>query len=220
MNLTQEIVTTATRHPYAVLLVGIFAENAGLPIPGELLVLLVAATAGSSGASLPAIGLAAAAGAVLGDNFSYWIGRRGGRFLIDSICRVTCGSLDCGDRIIGLYRRFGPGSVSVARFIPAVRALMAPVAGLARMRWTQFMVFDALGAALWAALFVAGGRLVGEGLVRTMERFHVLGRWAFAALIAAAGARLAYRMLKRRKYGAASPEALRHTAYVQATDRE
>lgn len=218
MNLTQEIVTTATRHPYAVLLVGIFAENAGLPLPGEVLIVLIAATAVTSQTSLPLVLLAAALGAMLGDNFSYWVGRRGGRFLLGCYCRATLSSVDCSDRIVGLYSRFGSRAVAVARFIPAVRALMAPVAGMTRMKWARFAAFDALGALLWAAVFTLGGVLVGDSLVRSLERFHLYGRWVIAVVLAAAAGRLAYRLFKRKKYGAASAATLQEMASEPAVD--
>lgn len=215
MTLTQAVVATAARHPYAVLLIGIFAENAGLPLPGEILIVVIAATAVANHASLPLILLASALGAMLGDNFSYWVGRRGGRFLLGCYCRATLSSADCGDRIVGLYSRLGSRAVAVARFVPTVRALMAPVAGMTRMKWARFATFDALGALLWATVFTLGGVLVGDSLVRSMERFHIYGRWVVAVVLAAAVGRLAYRLYKRRKYGAASAEALRKVASAE-----
>jgi membrane protein DedA with SNARE-associated domain len=214
----QQIVAIAARHPYAVLLLGIFAENAGLPIPGEVLIVAIAAAAATTHASLPLIAAAAALGAILGDNFSYWIGRRGGHFLIGCYCRATLSAANCGDRIVGLYTRLGPGAVSVARFLPAVRALVAPMAGMTRMKWARFAMLDALGAALWATVFTLGGALIGDSLAPLIDRFHAYGHWVIVAFLAAAVGRLAYRLFQRAKYGAASEASLREVASEHPPD--
>ncbi len=215
MNLTDQILGLISRHPYAVLVLGIFAENAGLPLPGEVLIVLVAATAGTNHSSLPLVVLAAALGAVLGDSFSYWLGRRGGMPLIDRYCKVTLCSRECGNSITSFYRRFGSAAVAVARFVPAVRALAAPVAGMTRMRWTRFLSFDALGALVWATAFGFPGRLIGRPLLRILEDFHAYGRWVLPAVLTAAAGTIIYRLFKRKKYGRATAEELRQGSCCQ-----
>ncbi len=209
MNLANEILAVAARHPYALLILGIFAENAGLPLPGEVLIVLVAAMAATGHSSLWLVVLAAALGALLGDSFSYWLGRRGGMPLIDRYCKVTLCSWQCGKSIASFYQRFGSAAVAVARFVPAVRALAAPVAGMTRMRWTSFLLFDALGALLWATAFSLAGHLVGRQVLRILEDFHAYGRWVLPAVLTAAAGTIIYRLFKRKKYGRVTAEELR-----------
>lgn len=216
MNVTHSIVATAVQHPYAILILGIFAENAGLPLPGEVLLVLVAATAATTHVNLPLVAMAAVLGALLGDNFSYWLGRRGGMRLIDRYCQVTLCSWECGAKMSSFYRRYGLLAVAVARFVPTVRALAAPMAGLTRMRWTTFLLIDALGALLWATAFTSAGRLVGAPALEFLERFRAYGPWAVAAVLTAAMGTLIYRVFRRRKYGSATAVELREVAREQA----
>ncbi len=88
------------------------------------------------------------------------------------------------------------------------------------MKWARFAAFDALGALLWATLFTMGGALLGDSLVASLERFHLFGRWLIAFALAAAVGRLAYRLLKRRKFGSATEATLQHLASEQAIDAE
>ena len=218
MNLTDQILGLVTRHSYAVLVLGVFAENAGLPLPGEVLIVVVAATAATTRASLPLVVLAAALGAFLGDNFSYWLGRRGGIRLIDRYCHVTLCSWECGAKMSSFYRRYGLLSVAMARFVPTVRALAAPVAGMTRMRWTTFLLIDALGALLWATAFTFAGSLVGMAVLQFLERFRAYGTWAIAAVLTSAVGTVIYRVFKRWKYGAATAEELQQVASEQVAE--
>ncbi|MEX1243788.1 MAG: DedA family protein [Thermoanaerobaculia bacterium] len=216
--MTHSIVVTAARHPYTVLILGIAAENAGLPLPGEVLLILVAATAAATRVSLPLVAMAAALGALLGDNFSYWLGRKGGVRLIDRYCQVTLCSWECGARMSSFYRRYGLLAVAVARFVPTVRALAAPVVGMTRMAWVRFLLVDALGALLWATAFTLAGRAVGTPLLKFLEGFRAYGTWAVAALLTAAVTTLIYRVLKRKKYGKATAVELREAAREQVPE--
>lgn len=215
MSLSGQILSIVTRHPYAVPVLGVFAENAGLPLPGEVLIVLVAATAATTHASLPLVALAAALGAFLGDNFSYWLGRRGGIRLIDRYCQVTLCSRECGNRLSSFYRRFGSFAVAVARFVPAIRTLAAPVAGMTGMRRTYFLLVDALGALVWATAFTLAGRLLGGPLLKILERLHAYGTWVIVAVAAVAAGTVLYRLIKRKKYGAATAGELQQVASEQ-----
>lgn len=126
-------------------------ESMGLPLPGELAVIIAASVASThDGALLPII-LAAASGAIVGDNVGYLLGRKfGKRLLLSQGWRV---GLKEDHLKLGLYlfKTYGVFVVFVARFIAVLRVLAAFLAGANALEWRKFLVANALGALLWAS---------------------------------------------------------------------
>lgn len=164
---------------YLGLFLGVFLESAGLPLPGET-ALLAAGFAASRGVmSLPLVMLVAAAAGILGDNLGYYVGRRLGRGALDRYGKwilITPGRLNDVDRF---FERFGPMAVAAARFVAGVRVVAAFSAGIGRMRWGVFLVFNALGAAVWAATMASAGYLFGSA----WQRLHAYLGSAGVALV-------------------------------------
>jgi membrane protein DedA with SNARE-associated domain len=147
---------------YRIVFGAILLENAGLPIPGELILLTFGAIA-RGGELHPIAGLVVAAcAALVGDNVAYWGGRWGcGRFL-----PATSSGRP----------RFSPGPTTVVfgRFVIGARLFLAPLAGCARMPYARFLLFDALGCLLWAGSFILVGYLAGGHLGETHERIRTI----------------------------------------------
>jgi membrane protein DedA with SNARE-associated domain/membrane-associated phospholipid phosphatase len=161
-------------HGWAVLLV-VFIVPAleasafvGFVFPGEIAVLLGGVLAFQHRAPLPAVIAAAIAGAIIGDTIGYFIGRRYGRTILEgSIGRlVRREHLDRAERY--LSERGGP-AVFVGRFTAALRALVPGLAGIARLDYRTFALYNAAGGALWATGFVLLGYAAGSGW-RQVER--------------------------------------------------
>ncbi len=134
-------------HGYAVLFLMIALDCVALPIPGELLLLTFGGVAVQAHLHL-GVGVIVAALAVLcGESISYWAGRLGGeRFLTK----------------LRVGQRWRPGTTMIVlgRFVVGARVVVAPLAGARRLPFGRFLFFDALGAMLWAGLFV----LLGYGV--------------------------------------------------------
>jgi membrane protein DedA with SNARE-associated domain/membrane-associated phospholipid phosphatase len=153
----------------------------GFVFPGEIAVLLGGVLAFEHRVSLPAAIIAAASGAIVGDTIGYFIGRRYGRRLLDhSIGRlVRREHLDRAERY--LARRGGP-AVLLGRFTAALRVLIPGLAGMARLDYRTFLVYNAAGGALWATGFVLLGYAAGSGW-RQVER--AAGRASLILLLVA-----------------------------------
>jgi undecaprenyl-diphosphatase len=140
---------------YGALFGFIAAESAGVPVPGETALVAAGLLAGSGHLSLPVVIVVAAGAAIIGDNFGYLIGRRGGRAIL------TRGRLLAGHRRKAVARgeaffaRHGAKTVFFGRWVSGVRIVAAVLAGASAMPWRQFLVYNALGAVTWAAT-VAG----------------------------------------------------------------
>jgi len=138
-------------------------ENAGLPIPGETVLLLASFLAFSEHTlRLPYIIVIGTCAATLGDNLGYAIGYYGGRPLLEryqNIFRVSAGVLERGER---LFQRYGSATIFFARFVFGMRVIAGPLAGVLRMPWRQFLIFNLMGAALWVSVISIVGYLFGR----------------------------------------------------------
>lgn len=164
------IVDLFARFGYWAVFLGVFLENAGLPVPGETTVLAGAALAHDGRLSLAGVVLTAIGGAILGDNAGFYIGRRAGRGLLERFGRrvgVTPDRLRIFDRF---FERHGGRTIFIARFVTGLRVVGALLAGASGLRWPSFLFYNAMGAVTWAiAVAIAGYTLA--------ESWDVLQRW-------------------------------------------
>jgi membrane protein DedA with SNARE-associated domain len=186
---------------YWAVALALLCENAGIPVPGETTLLLASFLAFSEHKlHLGIIIVVATCAATLGDNLGYALGYYGGRPLLDryqSVFRIPSSALKRGEE---LFARYGPAAVFLARFIFGMRVFAGPLAGVLRMRWRAFTIFNFLGAVVWVTSIASAGYLFGQhwrSLVRMIQRFDI------AVVILAA---LAILFLWRRYRREASPK--------------
>ena len=145
------------RYGYAAVFVGVLLENTGVPVPGETILLAGAALAQFGRLSLGWVMATAAAGAILGDNSGFFIGRRGGR----SLAERYGPRFGLTDRRLGEFDRFflrhGARTVFIARFITGLRVVCAVLAGASGMRWPTFLFYNATGAIVWSIAVATAG---------------------------------------------------------------
>jgi membrane-associated protein len=124
---------------------------------------------------LPWIILIATAAATLGDNVGFALGFYGGRPLLEryrAIFKIRDKTLNRGEE---LFARYGAVTVFFARFVFGLRVVAGPLAGVLRMPWRKFMIFNVLGAVLWVTVISAVGYLFGqhwEELTRSVKRIE------------------------------------------------
>jgi undecaprenyl-diphosphatase len=174
------------RYGYFVVFFGVLLENAGVPVPGETILLAGAALARFGHLALPDVIIVAVAGAVLGDNIGFFIGRRGGRVLLERgrMFGLTAARLAQFD---AFFARHGAKTVFIARFVTGLRVVGAILAGASTLPWGRFLLFNFAGAVAWASTFGTVGYALGYSW-ETIERW--IGHLGLALLLvlAAAGA--------------------------------
>jgi membrane protein DedA with SNARE-associated domain len=173
------IVDLFARYGYAVVFFGVFLENAGLPVPGETVLLAGGALAHFGRLSLPWVIVTAIGGATLGDNVGFWIGRRGGRRLAERYgprLGLTRRRLADFDRFFAVH---GARTVFIARFVTGLRVVGAILAGASGLRWSTFLFYNATGAVVWSTVIGAAGYLLGHSW-DTLERW--IGRSGLVGL--------------------------------------
>ena len=165
---------------YWVVFFGVMLENAGVPVPGETILLAAGFFAAQGHFHLWEVMTIAALGAVLGDNAGYWIGHRLGRATLERYGRYV-GLTHA--RVLHMDRFFiahGNKTILVARFITGLRVFAALLAGAARMTWKTFAIYNMLGAVLWSVAISLAGFFFGRS-------WELLERWIKGAGLIALG---------------------------------
>ena len=150
-------------------------ESVGIPLPGETVLIAAATYAATSGKlDIWIVFLAATAGAILGDNLGYWIGYRGGY----RIARQYGHKIRLDERKLKVGRyvfdRHGGKVVFFGRFVSVLRTFAAFLAGTVRMSWPRFLLYNATGGIVWAAIFSFGFYLAGNTLQKLSGPVNVV----------------------------------------------
>jgi len=153
-------------------------ESAGLPLPGETILLLASFLAYSEHElRFPWIILVGTLATTVGGEFGFALGRRGGRPLIERyrhVFHIRAEAVARGDR---LFERYGAATVFLARFIFGMRVLASLLAGALHMPWRKFVLCNFLGAAVWVTAICSAGYLFGGHwgrLLRDLKRFDLV----------------------------------------------
>jgi len=154
------------------LLVG--TESIGVPLPGEAMLITASIYAGSTHRlSIALVIAAAAAGAIVGDNIGYAIGRIGGYPLVrryGTHIRLNERRLKLGQY---LFRRHGAKVVFFGRFVSILRTFAAFLSGVNLMPWRRFVVFNAAGGITWSTIYGVGAYLLGEQIMKLSRPFDI-----------------------------------------------
>ena len=156
-------------------------ESAGIPLPGET-ALITAAVLSRDHWGIEWVIVVAAAGAIVGDNVGYWLGRLGGRKLLNRFeltRRYSERALPPAERF---FKRHGGKTVFFARFIAFLRITAAWLAGISRMRWWQFLAWNALGGIVWATGIGLLAYWAGKAAADAVQRY---GLYAVVGLVVA-----------------------------------
>jgi membrane protein DedA with SNARE-associated domain len=189
MSLVLELVAT---YGYVVVLLVVMAESAGLPVPGETSLLVAGALAATGRLWLPGVILAAALGAILGDTAGYWVGRTSGLRLLRRYGRFVRFDERKLALAEGFFARHGEKTVFLGRFVPIGRIFSAVLAGVSRMRYRRFLLWNATGGAVWATLMGTLGYLFGTQLPLIERVVGQFGVGVVIALLLAIGVRFTW----------------------------
>ncbi len=185
MHISHYLRSLIADYGYWAVILALLGESAGIPLPGEITLLLASFLAYSEHRlHLGWIIVIATCASTLGGILGYAVGLYGGRPLLDryrSVFRIQPATLQRGEEA---FARHGAATVFFSRFIFGLRMIAGPLAGVLRMHWQAFVLFNFLGAALWVTLMSSVGYFFGQhwhSLLRAMQRFNI------AVLIIAAG---------------------------------
>lgn len=185
----ENIQEIAHQYGYWAIFLGILLENLGIPLPGETVTLVGGFLAGNDELNYWLVLADAASGAAIGGICGYWIGRIGGWSLLmrlASLLRIS------EVKVLGIKEKFSENAtktVFFGRFFALLRIFASPLAGIAEMPFTKFLLYNFLGAGAWAGTMVSlaffAGKVVSlEELVKWVGQFAILALLILIALIA------------------------------------
>ena len=195
-----EVFAFVLRHGYTVLFVWVFAEQLGLPVPAIPILLAAGALAGIEKMSFPAVLGMAVAASLASDALWYEIGRRRGGQVLHFLCRISLEPDSCVRRTEDIYAKHGVRALVVAKFVPGFSTAAPPLAGAFRMKPARFLLYDTLGAILWAGTFAGLGYIFSDQLESVAESAVKLGSWLLALLLGGLVAYIGWKYVNRRMF--------------------
>jgi len=209
MNAIAELLV---KHGYSVLFASVFARQMWLPIPASLVLIAAGALAASERMTLTvALGLAILA-CLLADIVWYEAGRRWGDHILHFIYGLALDPEAAARRSKETFVRHGPRTLMLAKFVLGLDAATPPLAGLSGISRLRFVVFDAVGAALWSGAYAGLGYAFGKDLDRAAA---CAARWGmvlvFASLVLYVGRKLVrwHRFVRESRMARITPEELK-----------
>jgi membrane protein DedA with SNARE-associated domain len=190
----------AARHGYTLTFALLFAEAVGLPFPAAIALVAAGAAAASHTLWGPFVLIGAVSALLLGDCAQFWLGRYMGWGLLGFLCRVSINPETCILRSAESFYKRGKMTLVIAKFIPGVNTMAAPLAGSMKMRFWQFLRLDFCGALLYAATYLLLGYVAHDFLASILRGFHAASRAMEAVVIATLVAYAVYRIVQYKKH--------------------
>ncbi len=188
------------RHGYALTFAVLLAETIGLPFPASIALVAAGAAIASHTLSATGVVLAAMVALILGDIWQFWLGRYTGWALLGFLCRLSMNPETCMLRSAESFYKRGKLTLIVAKFIPGVNTMAAPLAGSMKMRFGQFLRLDFAGCLLYTLTYLLLGYVSRDFLAATLKSIYAASRVMEAAIIVALVAYVVYRIVQYQKY--------------------
>jgi membrane-associated protein len=174
-------------HGYIVVFLGAALDNFGLPASGDIVLFAGGYFANRGQAALPLVMLCGFAGAFVSDNSVYWIGRLGGRPLIDRVLKIRLLRYLIDEKSLrkveGYFEDHGGRTVFLGRFGPGLRSMTPLFAGVSRMKYYYFLPCNVSAGVVWAVAYTLVGYVFGQYWERLLETAKDVGL-GFVALVA------------------------------------
>jgi membrane protein DedA with SNARE-associated domain len=194
------VLSNLAHHGYAWIFILLFAEAAGLPFPAAVALVAAGAAVASHTLSMGGVLLAAMFALLIGDSAQFWLGRAMGWSLLGFLCRMSMNPETCMLRSAESFYKRGKLTLIIAKFIPGVNTMAAPLAGSMKMRYEQFLRFDFLGSMLYSTTYLLVGYLSRDFLAAILRGFHAASRAMEGIVIAALLVYAIYRIAQFQKY--------------------
>jgi membrane protein DedA with SNARE-associated domain len=186
-------------HGYALTFGLLLAEALGLPFPAAIALVAAGAAVAAHALWGPYVVAVALAALLGGDIAQFWLGRYMGWALLGFLCRVSINPETCILRSAESFYKRGKITLVIAKFIPGVNTMAAPLAGSMKMRFWQFVRLDFAGASLYSLTYLLIGYLSRDFLAAILRGFHAAGRAMEAVVIATLAVYGIYRIVQYRK---------------------
>jgi membrane protein DedA with SNARE-associated domain len=188
------------QHGYLVVFLWLLAEQAALPLPSIPLLLACGALAKDSKLALPAILASGLAACLIADNVWFQLGRRRGGKIVRLVCRISLEPDSCVRQTENAFVTYGMRSLLVAKFVPGLNAVAAPLAGSSGASLVRFLWFDALGSVIWISAYTSVGYVLSDQLETVAENAARLGSGLGLLIVGMLAAWIGWKYVQRRRF--------------------
>lgn len=184
----------------AVVFVNVLVEQLGTPLPAYPTLLITGAMLDRGEYSALQLLATAVIAALIADYVWYQAGRRYGRKVMTALCRISLSPDSCVRQTESIFTRWGASSLLVAKFIPGFASIASALAGTTNTRPAAFIVFDSIGAALWAGSAIFLGSLFSTTIEDLLSTLTQLGKWGTLLIALALAAFVANKWWQRQRF--------------------
>ena len=198
----QELAALISQYGLLIIFAIVLLEQLGLPLPALATLVIAGAIAAGGELLLPAIFGSAVLACLIGDAAWYAAGRRYGNRVLKTLCRVSLSPDICVNQAQANFDRWGMGLLVIAKYVPGLSTVVPPLAGVMRVGWRSFLLFDGIGAMLWAATGLGAGYLMHTQIALLLAQAERLGTGVLVLVAAMAAGYVATKWWKRRRLDA------------------
>lgn len=184
----------------AVVFVNVFLEQIGAPIPAVPTLIVAGALSRNGQLSSTNILIAAFAGSLIADYLWFLLGRHYGYKILQMLCKISLSPDSCVRETESRFEKWGLKSLLIAKFIPGFSTVAPPLAGAAKRSTAAFLMYDGIGALIWAGTAVAFGRAFHTAIGNALDRLENLGWWALVIVSCALGLFIFLKWVERRRF--------------------
>jgi membrane protein DedA with SNARE-associated domain/rhodanese-related sulfurtransferase len=194
LELMPDLLSLIIHHGYIVVALVVFAEAVGVPVPGALALVAGGAAVAAHALYGPAVFFCAVAAMLVADTLLYVLGANTGWTILRFLCRISVDPENCVLRSAESFYKRGRPTLLVAKFLPGVSTMAAPLAGSMKMPIVQFLALDFLGASLYALSYGAVGFVFRDFVGKIVSGFRAAGHAVEAVIIIAVFAYIGHRI--------------------------
>jgi membrane protein DedA with SNARE-associated domain len=188
------------RHGSWVLFTWVLAEQMGAPVPSVPILLATGALIGLHRESFAHSMMVVLVASGLADSFWYILGRQRGNSVLRLLCRISLEPDSCVSNTRDWFKRLDAWALVIAKFVPGLGAIAAPMAGLSKMQLTKFLAADSTGVLLWSFTYIGVGDLFREQLEIAADSIVRVGGSFFGIVAISVGLWIGWKFWKRRRF--------------------
>lgn len=178
----QRLIALIIRYGTPLVCLNVFLEQIGLPIPAVPTLVLAGALSRDGKMSSTAIIAGSVMASIIADCIWFLLGRRLGFRVLKTMCRISLSPDSCVRDTEAKFDRWGMPSLLFAKFVPGFSTIAPPLAGASQHSFIEFLIYDGIGAIVWAGAAVAGGRAFHHAVDRILVYLENLGYWSVAVI--------------------------------------
>jgi membrane protein DedA with SNARE-associated domain/rhodanese-related sulfurtransferase len=197
---TNDLASAVSQYGLAVVFGNVLFEQIGVPVPAMPTLMVAGAFAVEGRLSLVAVFAVALIACVIADVSWYVAGRIYGNRVMRMLCAISLTPDSCVSQTQERFQRWGVNALLIAKFVPGIALLAPPLAGATHVGWLRFLVFNTAGGALWVAVGLGGGMLLGKQIGQLIAYLQHYGIAAIILIVAAVVAYVAFKWWERHSF--------------------